>query len=187
MRRCSGSRCSGRCCPRASAARRSRSGAGLRLAKSTALMTMPGVQKPHCRPWFSWKASCIGCSAPFAGGRGEALDGGDGRAVGGDRQHRAALHRDAVDVDDAGAALRVSQPTWVPVRPRRLAQQVGQEQRRLARRPSPAPVHCDADVHCRFSASHDVHALPASTVRRASRLLGCQPAMTTSPMAKRVG
>src|SRR4029077_18641282 len=26
---------------------------------------MPGVQNPHCRPWFSRKASCIGCSLPL--------------------------------------------------------------------------------------------------------------------------
>src|SRR5881392_80088 len=25
---------------------------------------MPGVQKPHCRPWFSLNAACIGCSVP---------------------------------------------------------------------------------------------------------------------------
>ncbi len=28
-------------------------------------MIIPGVQKPHCRPCFSRKASCIACSAPF--------------------------------------------------------------------------------------------------------------------------
>src|SRR3954468_14013806 len=28
-------------------------------------MIMPGVQKPHCRPWLSRKASCIGCSVPL--------------------------------------------------------------------------------------------------------------------------
>src|SRR5256714_921944 len=37
----------------------------LRCTRSTAVMIMPGVQKPHCRPWFSRKASCIGCSLPF--------------------------------------------------------------------------------------------------------------------------
>src|SRR5262249_22934991 len=26
-----------------------------------AVITMPGVQYPHCRPWASWKASCMGC------------------------------------------------------------------------------------------------------------------------------
>src|SRR5581483_4888344 len=27
-------------------------------------MTMPGVQNPHWRAWFSWNACCTGCSAP---------------------------------------------------------------------------------------------------------------------------
>ena len=27
-------------------------------------MIMPGVQKPHCRAWFSWNACCIGSSVP---------------------------------------------------------------------------------------------------------------------------
>src|SRR5262249_22463593 len=34
----------------------------LRRRMSTAVMIMPGVQKPHCRPWFSRNASCIGWS-----------------------------------------------------------------------------------------------------------------------------
>ena len=29
-------------------------------------MIMPGVQKPHCSAWCSWKACCTGCSAPSA-------------------------------------------------------------------------------------------------------------------------
>ena len=32
-------------------------------------MTMPGVQYPHCRPWFSMNACCIGCSVPSAAAR----------------------------------------------------------------------------------------------------------------------
>ena len=27
---------------------------------SIAAMIIPGVQKPHCSPWLSWKACCIG-------------------------------------------------------------------------------------------------------------------------------
>src|SRR4051794_35228415 len=39
----------------------------LRCTRSIAVMIMPGVQNPHCRPWCSRKASCIGCSgAPSA-------------------------------------------------------------------------------------------------------------------------
>ena len=33
-------------------------------ASATAAMIMPGVQKPHCRPWCWRNASCMGCSAP---------------------------------------------------------------------------------------------------------------------------
>ena len=32
--------------------------------RSMALKTMPGVQKPHCRPWHSLNAACIGCMVP---------------------------------------------------------------------------------------------------------------------------
>jgi hypothetical protein len=30
---------------------------------------MPGVQKPHCKPWHSLNAACIGCSVPSAAAR----------------------------------------------------------------------------------------------------------------------
>jgi len=58
-------------------------------------MIMPGVQKPHCSPCFSQKASWIGCS----------FDRGDLRAVGLDGQHGAGLHGLAIQVNGAGAAL----------------------------------------------------------------------------------
>src|SRR5216684_1125654 len=41
----------------------------LRWTISTAVMIMPGVQKPHCRPWCSRNASCIGCSGAPSGAR----------------------------------------------------------------------------------------------------------------------
>ena len=66
-------------------------------------MIMPGVQKPHCSAWFSWKACCIGCSVPSSAG--EALDRGDLAAVGLHGQHGAALHALAVEIDRAGAAV----------------------------------------------------------------------------------
>ena len=64
---------------------------------------MPGVQYPHCRPWFSMNAFCIGCISPFVG---KALDGQDVGAVGLHGQHGAALHRFAVEVQAARAARR---------------------------------------------------------------------------------
>ena len=39
-------------------------GFGVSCSNDTAAITMPGVQKPHCRPWFSMNACCIGCSTP---------------------------------------------------------------------------------------------------------------------------
>ena len=33
---------------------------GLSASNATADITMPGVQKPHCSPWHSRKAACIG-------------------------------------------------------------------------------------------------------------------------------
>src|SRR4051794_9383820 len=40
-------------------------GCGFSLRRSTDCMIIPGVQKPHWRPWHSRKASCTGCSSPF--------------------------------------------------------------------------------------------------------------------------
>ena len=67
-------------------------------------MIMPGVQKPHCRPWFSRKASCIGCRGPLASAKPSMvviLAPSHCKA-----SSRAGLGRDAVDMHDAGAALR---------------------------------------------------------------------------------
>src|SRR5438874_8523237 len=42
---------------------------GCLCTRSIALITIPGVQKPHCRPWHSLNAACIGCSVPSAAAR----------------------------------------------------------------------------------------------------------------------
>ena len=39
---------------------------GSRSSAPIASIRKPGVQKPHCSPWFRWKASCSGCSVPSA-------------------------------------------------------------------------------------------------------------------------
>ena len=36
------------------------------FTRSNALITIPGVQNPHCKPWFSRNASCIGCKVPLS-------------------------------------------------------------------------------------------------------------------------
>ncbi len=69
-----------------------------------ALITMPGVQKPHCRPWHSLKAACIGCMVP-SGWAMPSMVVIWAPATCAD-QHVARLDRPAVDVDGAGAALR---------------------------------------------------------------------------------
>ena len=61
--RCCGSRCSGRGCPRGRAGSPPRWASGCWLSRSTLCMIIPGVQKPHCRPWHSRNASCTGCSS----------------------------------------------------------------------------------------------------------------------------
>jgi hypothetical protein len=39
---------------------RLRIGIGAVLSRAVAAITMPGVQKPHCRPWHSRNACCTG-------------------------------------------------------------------------------------------------------------------------------
>ena len=59
------------------------------------------VQKPHCRPWFSRKASCIGCNvSPSA--RPSIVVLQRRRIV---RQNRAALEGLSILVNDARTAL----------------------------------------------------------------------------------
>ena len=60
-------------------------------------------------------------------GRGEALDRGDAAAVGLQRQHGAGLHRDAVDMHDAGAALAGVAADMGAGQPQLLAQQFDQQ------------------------------------------------------------
>ena len=64
---------------------------------------MPGVQNPHCRPWHSRNAACIGCSSPSLRRPSIVVIVGALRLQ---REHRARLHRAAVQVHGAGAALR---------------------------------------------------------------------------------
>src|SRR5690606_13808136 len=42
----------------------SSSGSGFSFSRSSACMSIPGVQKPHCSAWLSWNACCSGCSSP---------------------------------------------------------------------------------------------------------------------------
>src|SRR5438552_3847379 len=90
-------------------------GAGLRSSSSCATTIMPGVQKPHCRPWHTRNASCSGLS-PAAGVRPSIV-------VTAAPSHWAASSRQARALQPSTRTVQAphtpcSQPTWVPVRPR---------------------------------------------------------------------
>src|SRR6201996_2716876 len=83
---------------------------------STAVMIMPGVQKPHCRPWCSRKASCIGCSgAPSAASPSIVFTSWPSAITVSVVQDFTALPSRCTT---QAPHCEVSQPTWVPVRRR---------------------------------------------------------------------
>ena len=59
-------RCTGTGCRRSPRGPPPRSGRGCARRKAVTVVTKPGVQKPHCRPWHSMKACCTGPSPPSA-------------------------------------------------------------------------------------------------------------------------
>ena len=65
-------------------------------------MIMPGVQKPHCRPWHSRNASWTGRSCRRSTRPSTVVIS---LAVGLDGQHDAGSHARAVEQDRAGAAV----------------------------------------------------------------------------------
>src|SRR5438128_9565470 len=76
---------------------------------------MPGVQYPHWRPWWRWKASCSGCRVPSAPARASIVvtsrpSTWAARSVQDftDSPSRCTVHAPQDDV---------SHPTFVPVRP----------------------------------------------------------------------
>src|ERR1700755_327228 len=80
---------------------------------STAVMIMPGVQKPHCKPWCSRKASCIGCSgAPSAASPSIVLTSWPSAITASVVQDFTALPSRCTT---QAPHCDVSQPTWVPV------------------------------------------------------------------------
>src|SRR5712671_827778 len=85
----------------------------LRCTKSTAVMIMPGVQKPHCKPWCSRKASCIGCSGAPSAARPSMVRTSWPSAI------TASVVQDFTALPSRWTTqaphCEVSQPTWVPV------------------------------------------------------------------------
>ena len=77
-------------------------------------MTMPGVQKPHWRPWCSWKAACIGCIVVPSASPSMVVTSQPSACTASIVQ----LFTDSPSTSTVHAPqLDVSQPTLVPVRP----------------------------------------------------------------------
>ena len=57
-------RCSGRSARRSPRGSRPRPGPGSRSSSARAVIIIPGVQNPHCRPWHCMKPCCTGSSTP---------------------------------------------------------------------------------------------------------------------------
>ena len=150
-RRCSGSRCSGTGCRRSPRAPPPRSAGVLRAARRRLVMN-PGVQKPHCRPWHSWKACCTGAGRRRAAA---ALDGGDLVAVGrhGEASGRSGRRPSTSTVH--APQTPCSQPTCVPVSPRSWRRKSDS-----SRRAGPSRAWRAVDGDCDLDAARSVTSPP---------------------------
>ena len=127
--RCCGSRCSGRGCPPGLRGPPPRSGAGSPRAGRPSPSPCPGVQNPHCSPCSCAERRLHRVQLAVRPDRPSAVV--TARPVGLHGQHRAGLHRFAVQQHRAGAAgggvaadVRRPQPAHLP-------QVVDQQQPRL--------------------------------------------------------
>ena len=127
-RRCSCSRCSGRCCRRSRCGSPGRSGRGSRRAARALVISIPGVQKPHCSACFSWKPCWIGSSSPSTSSDSTVRISWPSHIA-------ASVVHDLTGLPSISTTqapqLDVSQPQWVPVRLERLAEEVDEQQARL--------------------------------------------------------
>ena len=126
--RWSRSRCSGRSGRRSPRGSPARVGSGLRSSSARAVIIIPGVQKPHCRPWHSMKPCWTGSSSPSCSRPSTVRTV---VAAGHRGQHRARLHRLVVQPHHAGAAVA---GVAAPVRAGQaevVAQEVHQQQAAL--------------------------------------------------------
>ncbi len=78
-------------------------------------MIMPGVQYPHCRPWFSWNACWSGC-IPSSPAMPSIV------VISRPSAWTASIVQDLTDLPSTRTVhephVEVSHPTFVPVRPR---------------------------------------------------------------------
>ena len=104
---------------------------------------MPGVQKPHCRPWVSRKACCSGWSSSGLSARPSTVcDLVPSAWTASIRQERTGSPSSSTV---QAPQTPCSQPTWVPVRPQLVAQEVAEQQPRLDLALDLASV--DGDAH----------------------------------------
>ncbi len=125
---------------------RPRVGLGFLFRRSHAVRIMPGVQKPHCRPCFSQKASWSGWSLPFVARPSIVVTVAPSAWTASTVQDFTAWP--STSTVQAPHWL-VSQPTLVPVRPERLAKEVDEQQPGLDLAGLPGAVHGDGnrDLH----------------------------------------
>ena len=89
-------------------------GSGLWSSSQRAVIIMPGVQNPHCRPWHSMKPCWTGSSGPSRS-RSSTVRTMRPSAIAASTVH--ALTGLASSHTTQLPQLDVSQPQWLPVRP----------------------------------------------------------------------
>jgi hypothetical protein len=92
-------------------------------------MSMPGVQNPHCKPWWGTESLLQWMQQAIIGGH--SFHRGDRGAVGLHREHEARTHRLAVYQYSAGAARTVFAADMGSGQSQILAQCVGERTARL--------------------------------------------------------
>ena len=88
---------------------------GVVSSSSTAVISIPGVQKPHCRPCFSQNASCSGCMSSALPSPSMVRISAPAAWTASMRQERALS---PLTSTVQAPQTPCSQPTWVPVSPR---------------------------------------------------------------------
>ncbi len=106
---------------------------------------MPGVQNPHCRPWFSRNACWTRLIVPSSATRPSAVV--TERSLGLDGEHRAGLDRLAVEQHRAGAAGGGVAADVGGAQAEGLPQVVDEQQPRLDLVAAADPVDRELDLH----------------------------------------
>ena len=137
---------------------------------------MPGVQKPHCRPWWVWKAACTTESEPS----GLAMPSMVRTSA--PSTSRAKTLQDFTDAPSRWTTQAphwaVSQPTWVPVRRSAFAEELDQRGAALDLAGNRTTVH---------GHRHFRHARPPCWATRSSRLRAIPGGPCCEPSVGREG